>query len=65
MLVAKGAVEIRVLSRQGKSIREIARMLEVICFQTDPVRPMGADFATIRSRRDRLPRRRSNVDFAH
>jgi DNA-binding NarL/FixJ family response regulator len=29
MLVAEGAVEIRVLSRQGKSIREIARMLEV------------------------------------
>jgi transposase len=29
MLVAEEAVEIRVLSRQGKSIREIARMLEV------------------------------------
>ena len=29
MLVAEGAVEIRVLSRQGKTIREIARMLEV------------------------------------
>jgi transposase len=29
MLVAKGAVESRVLSRQGKSKREIARMLEV------------------------------------
>jgi transposase len=28
-LVAEEAVEIRVLSRQGKSIREIARMLEV------------------------------------
>jgi excisionase family DNA binding protein len=29
MLVAEEAVEIRVLSRQGKSIREIARMLNV------------------------------------
>jgi transposase len=29
MLVAEEAVEIRVLSRQGKSIREIARMLKV------------------------------------
>src|SRR5579864_5446746 len=29
MLVAEEAVEIRVLKRQGKSIREIARMLEV------------------------------------
>jgi len=29
MLVAEEAVEIRVLSRPGKSIREIARMLEV------------------------------------
>jgi transposase len=29
MLVAEEAVEIRVLNRQGKSIREIARMLEV------------------------------------
>ena len=29
MLVAEEAVEIRVLRRQGKSIREIARMLEV------------------------------------
>jgi len=29
MLVAEEAVEIRVLSRQGKSIREIPRMLEV------------------------------------
>ena len=29
ILVAEGAVEIRVLSRQGKSIREIAQMLEV------------------------------------
>jgi transposase len=29
MLMAEEAVEIRVLSRQGKSIREIARMLEV------------------------------------
>jgi transposase len=29
MLVAEEAVEIRVLSRQGKSIREIARVLEV------------------------------------
>src|SRR5216684_8723248 len=29
MLVAEEAVEIRVLSRQGKSIRAIARMLEV------------------------------------
>jgi len=29
MLVVERAVEIRVLSRQGKSIREIARMLEV------------------------------------
>ena len=29
MLVAKGAVESRVLSRQGKSSREIAQMLEV------------------------------------
>ena len=29
MLVAEEAVEIRALSRQGKSIREIARMLEV------------------------------------
>jgi Homeodomain-like domain len=29
MLVAEEAVEIRVLSRQGKSIREIARMLEI------------------------------------
>jgi len=29
MLVAEEAVEIRVLSRQGKSIREIARMLDV------------------------------------
>jgi transposase len=29
MLVAEGAVEIRVLSRQGKSIRDIARMLKV------------------------------------
>src|SRR5580704_17864578 len=29
MLVAEEAVEIRVLSRQGKSIREVARMLEV------------------------------------
>jgi transposase len=29
MLVAEEAVEIRVSSRQGKSIREIARMLEV------------------------------------
>ena len=29
MLVAEEAVEIRVLSRQGKSIREIARTLEV------------------------------------
>jgi hypothetical protein len=28
MLVAEGAVESRVLSRQGKSIREIARILE-------------------------------------
>jgi IS30 family transposase len=27
MLVAEEAVEIRVLSKQGKSIREIARML--------------------------------------
>ncbi len=29
MLVAEKAVEIRVLSRQGKSIRDIARMLKV------------------------------------
>src|ERR1700730_9492145 len=29
MLVAEEAVEIRVLSRQGKSIRDIARMLKV------------------------------------
>jgi len=29
MLVAEEAVEIRVLRRQGKSIREIARTLEV------------------------------------
>ena len=29
MLVAEEAVEIRVLKRQGKSIREIARVLEV------------------------------------
>ena len=29
MLVAEEAVEIRVLRRQGKSIREIARMLEM------------------------------------
>ena len=29
MLVAEEAVEIRVLKRQGKSIREIARMLNV------------------------------------
>jgi transposase len=29
MLVAEEAVEIQVLSRQGKSIREIARMLDV------------------------------------
>ena len=29
MLVAEEAVEIRVLSWQGKSVREIARMLEV------------------------------------
>src|ERR1700756_2710102 len=29
MLVAEDAVEIRVLKRQGKSIREIARMLDV------------------------------------
>jgi len=29
MLVAEKAVEIRVLRRQGKSIREIARMLDV------------------------------------
>ena len=29
MLVAEEAVEIRVLRRQGKSIREIARMLNV------------------------------------
>jgi transcriptional regulator len=29
MLVAEEAVEIRVLRRQGKSIREIARLLEV------------------------------------
>ena len=29
MLVAEEAVEIRVLRRQGKSIREIARMLDV------------------------------------
>src|SRR5579863_2371845 len=29
MLVAEEAVEIRVLSRQGKSIREIARLLKV------------------------------------
>jgi transposase len=29
MLVAEEAVEIRVLKRQGKSIREIARMLDV------------------------------------
>jgi len=29
MLVAEESVEIRVLSRQGKSIREIGRMLEV------------------------------------
>jgi transposase len=29
MLVAEEAVEIRVLRRQGKSIREIARILEV------------------------------------
>jgi transposase len=29
MLVAEEAVEIRVLSRQGKSIREIARMVGV------------------------------------
>jgi transposase len=29
MLVVEEAVEIRVLRRQGKSIREIARMLEV------------------------------------
>ena len=30
MLVAEGAVEARVLSRQGKRIREIVRMLEVL-----------------------------------
>ena len=29
MLVAEEAVEIRVVSRQGKSIRDIARMLKV------------------------------------
>jgi transposase len=29
MLVAEEAVEIRVLSRQGKSIRDIARMLKI------------------------------------
>ena len=29
MLVAEEAVEIRVLSRQGKSIRDIARLLKV------------------------------------
>jgi DNA-binding NarL/FixJ family response regulator len=29
MLVAEEAVEIRVLSRQGRSIRDIARMLKV------------------------------------
>ena len=29
MLIAEEAVEIRVLRRQGKSIREIARMLDV------------------------------------
>jgi DNA-binding CsgD family transcriptional regulator len=29
MLVAEQAVEIRVLRRQGKSVREIARMLDV------------------------------------
>jgi len=29
MLVAEEAVEIRVLRKQGKSIREIARMLKV------------------------------------
>ena len=29
MLVAEEAVEIRVLRRQGKTIREIARLLEV------------------------------------
>jgi transposase len=29
MLVVEEAVEIRVLRRQGKSIREIARMLDV------------------------------------
>jgi transcriptional regulator with XRE-family HTH domain len=29
MLVAEEAVEIRVLSKQGKSIRDIARMLKI------------------------------------
>jgi transposase len=48
MLVAEEAVEIRVLSRQGKSIREIARMLEVsrntvrryVCLQRFKTEPL-------------------------
>jgi transcriptional regulator len=33
MLVAEEAVEIRVLRRQGKSIREIARMLHFMIYK--------------------------------
>jgi transcriptional regulator len=36
MLVAEEAVEIRVLRRQGKSIREIARMIEASQHSTAP-----------------------------
>ena len=66
MLVVERAVEIRVLSRQGKSIREIARMFQVSrkaqlrpvvvaagsadLVRYRPGRQMQAHFATIRVR---------------
>lgn len=58
MLVVERAVEIRVLSRLGKSIREIARMLEVwrntaviILAIGDFVRAETSEASTTRPRR--------------
>jgi hypothetical protein len=38
MLVVEEAVEIRVLRRQGKSIREIARTLDVVVMRLRPAK---------------------------
>ena len=54
MLVAEEAVEIRVLSRQGKSIRDIAQMVRV---PRNTVRRLAKRASAATSRRADRPRR--------